>query len=103
MLFLLYNKWFFSFIITLFLVMIIYYFKNDSKMVIKSKKDKKNRNKYYIKIFIIIYLISIILFYAFDYIKEKELIKIPKVFSGGFNNNIKVIDNDIDTSISNDW
>jgi archaellum biogenesis protein FlaJ (TadC family) len=102
MLFLLYNKWFLSFIITLFLVMIIYYF-NDSKMVIKSKKDKKNRNKYYIKIFIIIYLISVIIFYAFNYIKDKELIKIPKVFSGGFNNNIKIIDSDIDTSISNDW
>ena len=102
MLFLLYNKWFLSFIITLFLVMIIYYL-NDSKMVIKSKRDKKNRNKYYIKIFIIIYLISVIIFYAFNYIKDKELIKIPKVFSGGFNNNIKIIDNDIDTSISNDW
>ena len=84
------------------MVMIIYYL-NDSKMVIKSKRDKKNRNKYYIKIFIIIYLISVIIFYAFNYIKDKELIKIPKVFSGGFNNNIKIIDNDIDTSISNDW
>jgi polyferredoxin len=110
------NKWIISLIISIVIVIIIYYIK-DSKGTLKTKKEKKSRNKYYIKLFIILYLASVILFYIYEYAFENSNFRLSKLFKGGYLNNmskslgvvqnteinnIKIIDNDIDTDIS-EW
>ena len=99
MLSLLYNKWFLSFLITLLVVAIMYYFSNNKPL---TKRERKNSNKYYIKIFIIIYLVLVILFFVYDYMRDNKMINMFPVFRGG-SDNIKIIDTDIDTTVSNDW
>lgn len=108
MLDILFNKWLFSLIITIFILIIIYCFK-DKNRIIKNKKDIKLRNKYYFKIGLLLYLFSVVLFYIYEYFSTKNI----KLFTGGnlnnINNNnnnlptnIKIIDVDIDTDPA-DW
>lgn len=101
MLEIIYNKWFIGIISSILLTIIIYNISDCKKY-----KNKKEKNKYFIKILLILFLIIMIILHAYEYYinnyKDEFKDVFKDVFKGGLNEDIKIIDTDIETDIG-EW